>query len=103
MSSKYDFKKRAIVIMKSSKTKYVVAFILFFLIMFIFDPNNIPSRVLNKFKIEKLKREIAYFEEKIELDKQKMKELNSEDNIEKFAREEFLMKKPNEEIFIIEE
>ncbi len=97
------FVQRIKEILKSSKTKYVIAFVLFLLIMFVFDSNNIPSRVMNKIKIEKLKREIAYFEEKIEIDKQKMDALNSDDNIEKFAREEFLMKKPNEEIFIIEE
>ena len=100
---KKNFLQRIKEILKSSKTKYIIAFILFFLIMFVFDSNNIPSRVMNKIKIEKLKREIAYFEEKIEIDKQKMDALNSDDNIEKFAREEFLMKKPNEEIFIIEE
>jgi cell division protein FtsB len=103
MNQKFNLKIWANTILKSSKTKYVVAFVLFFLIMFVFDSNNIPSRIYNKFKIEKLKREIAYFEEKIELDKQKMEELNSEENIEKFAREEFLMKKQNEEIFIIKE
>lgn len=103
MSPKYNFKKQIKTIFKSSKTKYIIAFILFFLVMFVFDSNNIPSRVFNKFRIEKLKREIAYFEEKIEIDKQKLNDLNSENNIEKFAREEFLMKKPNEEIFIIEE
>ena len=97
------FVQRIKEILKSRKTKYVIAFVLFLLIMFVFDSNNIPSRVMNKIKIEKLKREIAYFEEKIEIDKQKMDALNSDDNIEKFAREEFLMKKPNEEIFIIEE
>ncbi len=100
---KKNFLQRIKEILKSSKTKYVIAFVLFLLIMFVFDSNNIPSRVMNKIKIEKLKREIAYFEEKIEIDKQKMDALNSDDNIEKFAREEFLMKKPNEEIFIIEE
>ena len=100
---KKNFLQRIKEILKSSKTKYIIAFILFFLIMFVFDSNNIPSRVMNKIKIEKLKREIAYFEEKIEIDKQKMDALNSDNNIEKFAREEFLMKKPNEEIFIIEE
>lgn len=54
--------------------------------------------------LNKLKADKTYFEEKIKNDRQKMKELMTDDeSLEKFAREQYLMKKPNEEIFVVEE
>jgi len=58
---------------------------------------NKNQRKLNKLKVEK-----EYFEKKIEADKQKIKELQtSSENLEKFAREQFMMKRDNEDIFVI--
>lgn len=49
-----------------------------------------------------LKKEIKYYRDKIEQDAKKLEELHSSDeNLEKFAREQYLMKQPDEEIFII--
>ncbi len=54
--------------------------------------------------LNKLKADKTYYEEKIKNDRQKMKELMTDDeSLEKFAREQYLMKKPNEEIFVVEE
>lgn len=54
-------------------------------------------------EIHDLKSQIKYYREKTEEDKKKLEELNSDkDNIEKFARENYMMKKENEEVFIIE-
>jgi len=49
-----------------------------------------------------LKKEKAYYQNKIEEDNRKMKELlSNKDNLEKFAREQYLMKNKNEDIFVI--
>lgn len=53
-------------------------------------------------KINQLENEQKYYREKIEEDKRKKEELlGNRDNLEKFAREQYLMKKENEDIFII--
>ena len=55
-------------------------------------------------KINKMEEEKEYYQSKINDDKRKIKELRTNnENLEKFAREQYLMKKPNEEIFIIDE
>ena len=47
-------------------------------------------------------KEKAYYQNKIEEDNRKMKELlSNKDNLEKFAREQYLMKNKNEDIFVI--
>jgi cell division protein FtsB len=56
----------------------------------------------NQKKLKKLKAEKEYFEEKIGTDKQKIEELQTNSkNLEKFAREQFMMKKRDEDIFVI--
>ena len=60
------------------------------------------DRLQLRSKINQLENEQKYYREKIEEDKRKKEELlGSRDNLEKFAREQYLMKKENEDIFII--
>ena len=49
-----------------------------------------------------MEKEKNYYRKKVEEDKRKKDELlGNRDNLEKFAREQYLMKKENEDIFII--
>ena len=53
-------------------------------------------------KINKFEKEKEYYLKKIENDRNRLNELRTNnENLEKFAREQYLMKKPNEDIFII--
>ncbi len=72
--------------------------------MFFFDENSIPTRLEYDRKIHNLKREISFYKKEIEDTKLKTTELQTNDlNLEKFAREQYLMKKADEDIFIIED
>jgi cell division protein DivIC len=54
-------------------------------------------------KLRTLKNEKAYYEEKIkEVEKDRMELMGNKELLEKFGREKYLMKKPNEDIFIID-
>jgi cell division protein FtsB len=49
-----------------------------------------------------MKAQKEYYAKKIETDIQRTKELETDDdNLEKFAREQYLMKKDNEDVFVI--
>ena len=77
---------------------------IFIVYMLFFDSYNLIDRAKNTQKIKQLEKEIEYYNTLIEKDQQRIHELQSSDkNLEKFAREQFLMKKDNEDIFIIEE
>jgi cell division protein DivIC len=68
-----------------------------------FDQNNLVDRYIDHRHIRQLERDKEYFIERIREDSARMKELRTDnDNLEKFAREQYLMKRENEEIFIIE-
>lgn len=83
--------------------KYILVLILFGVWMVSFDENDLISRFKYDQKIKKLNNEIAYYEKEIEQSTRKKEELQlSNETLEKFAREQYLMKKTNEDIFIIE-
>ena len=53
-------------------------------------------------EIEKLEESKQYYKEQIDADKEAIKKLNDSFEFEKFAREEYYMKRKNEDIYIIE-
>ena len=58
----------------------------------------------NSVKLHQLEKDRQYYLEQIEKDSIQMHELRSSNkNLEKFARENYFMKKDNEDIFLIEE
>ena len=86
------------------KNKYTLVILFFIVWILFFDNNNLVDRYRNMKQLNKLKKEKYYYEEKIKADRQRTRELmTDDDNLEKFAREQYLMKKPNEDIFLIVE
>ena len=84
------------------KNRYVITVLVFLLWIAIFDSDNLGYRYSLYQKVNELKQEKARLTQSIEDEKQKMKDLKSnKENLEKFAREEFFMKKDDEVIFII--
>ncbi|HHW81116.1 MAG TPA: hypothetical protein GX746_05415 [Bacteroidales bacterium] len=71
-------------------------------VLFLFSDSNIKKRINSDREIRNLKSQIEFYRKKTEEDKKKLHELKSnKENLEKFARENYFMKKENEEIFII--
>ena len=71
--------------------------------LFLFSDTSIMKRIESDREIRSLKSQIEIYRKKTEADKTKLHELQSDkDNLEKFARENYLMKKENEEVFVIE-
>ena len=84
------------------KNKYLFAFLVFSVWMIFLDDNNILFLRQNMNKLKRYRIESNYYKEKILADSERLKELQtSSKNLEKFAREQFLMKKKNEDIFVI--
>ena len=82
--------------------KYLIAFVVFSVWMLFIDDNNIFFLRKNVNKLKEYRVERAYFLEKIRNDSLQLQEMKANaKNLEKFAREEFLMKKKNEDIFLI--
>ena len=81
-----------------------IILILFLLFMIFLSDYDLVSRFKNRHKIKELENEIERYDELIKQDQQRIEELQGDDEtLEKFACEQYYMKKDNEDIFIIEE
>jgi len=70
--------------------------------MLFFDQNNIVDRMRMSAEIRQLEADREYYLEQIEKDSTRLHELTTnKDNLEKYAREQFLMKKKNEDVFVV--
>lgn len=84
--------------------KYLITVVLFLLIIGVLDENSLIRRVQYWHEISTLKSEIEMYREQYEKDSRMLKELTTHpDELEKVAREKYLMKKSNEDIYIFEE
>lgn len=87
---------------KFLSNKYVWV-LLFFCVWMLFLDNYsyFDHRVLNN-EIEELEDNKEYYQDEIKKDQQAIKLLKNPDQIEKYAREKYYMKKDSEDIYIIE-
>jgi len=84
--------------------KYLIVFLAYIVFVNFFDQHNLIHRWQTDRKINQLEKEYQFYQDEIKSNKQKKFELESSNqNLEKFAREHYLMKKENEDIFIIKE
>jgi len=84
------------------RNKYLVTLIIFVVWLFVIDANNLLDRWRDIRKYKTLQRDKEYFSRKIDEEKGKLEELRSDNkSLEKFAREQYRMKKPDEDIYII--
>jgi cell division protein FtsB len=84
--------------------KYLITVLAFLVVIVFLDENSLIQRAKHKREISTLNSEIARYKKQYEEDTRKLKELmNNPEALEKIAREKYLMKKPNEDIFIFEE
>lgn len=83
--------------------KYQIVFFAFLIFMTFIDENNLIRRYRLSVQQRELHKEVKLYRDKISHDITQLEELDANDtNLEKFAREHYLMKKDDEEIFILE-
>ncbi|HNV81491.1 MAG: septum formation inhibitor [Tenuifilaceae bacterium] len=84
------------------RNKYILTLAIFILWMLLFDSSNWLDIIATYKRIRKFEKEKMYYLEKIEADRNRLEELRTNnENLEKFAREQYLMKRADEEIFVI--
>jgi cell division protein DivIC len=84
------------------RNKYILTLIIFVVWITLLDSNNLVARYKDMRELHKLKIDREYYIKRIEEDKQKIHELKTDKhNLEKFAREQYHMKKSDEDLYII--
>ena len=98
MSEKENFYTKYL----SKLNLYVVVIAVFMIITFAVGDSNLYVRYTYDDKIRSLEREIKHYRKEIETNRRKLEDLHtSKERLEQYAREEFYMKRKNEDIFII--
>ena len=86
------------------KNKYALTFLIFLVWIVFFDQNNLVDRARQINRHKELHEEKTFYLDKIRKDSVKLHQLKTDkENLEEFAREEYYMKRENEDIFIIVE
>jgi len=84
------------------RNKYFLTIIIFFIWILLLDSNNLIARYKDMKELHKLKIDREYYIKRVEVDRQKLHELKTDNhNLEKFAREQYHMKKADEDLYII--
>ena len=84
------------------KNKYILTLVIFFVWMLFLDTHNLIDRFISMRQLSSMKHDREYYLDRIEKDSARMNELRTNrENLEKFAREQYLMKREDEDIFII--
>ena len=84
------------------KNKYLFTLAAFVVWILFFDAKDLITQRERAKELERLQQSKAYFSAEIEKEKKALEELKSNPAaIEKLAREKYLMKKDNEDLFII--
>lgn len=86
------------------RNKYFITSVIFASWLTFFDNHSLLDRATYIRDLRQLNKEREFYIKAIETDTRKLHELKTDArNLEKFAREEYYMKRDNEEIFVIEE
>ncbi len=89
-------------IKKTVKNKYFISIVFFIVWMGFFDPKDWSTLSTKKDKLRELQKSETALNKQIAETKLELSQLRtSAETIEKYAREKYLMKKDNEDIFII--
>lgn len=86
------------------KNRYVVASLAFAVWVAFFDQHDLISQLSMRAELYQLEQDKEYYQREIIETREDLQELLSDnDKLEKFAREKYYMKRPNEEIFVLVE
>ena len=81
---------------------YVLVLTAFVIWMAFFDTNSLLIHMELRKEIKKLEKTQEFLKEEIAKDKEIIEQLSDPKELEKFARENYYLKKKNEEIYLIE-
>lgn len=82
--------------------KYVIAIAVFAVLMLFVDRNNIFEQIQRRHQLNELLASKKYYQDEIEKTKKNLNGLKDDAALEKYARETYLMKKNNEDLFIVD-
>jgi cell division protein FtsB len=89
-------------VLRFLKNKYLLTIVSLTVWVIFFDKNDLATQLELRAEVKKLQEERNYYAKEINSISADIRELSTDpQTLEKFAREKYLMKKDNEDIFVI--
>jgi len=86
------------------KNKYLIALGIFAAIMLFFDKNDVFTQSSRNKQLKELEESKQYYSDRIASERKELEQLKSNPGtVEKYAREKYLMKRDNEDLFLVPE
>ena len=94
--------KLAVQLVKILRNKYIAALTGFIILMLFIDHNDIFVQLDRRRQLNELLASKRFYEQQIEQTKKNLSDLqNNSAALERYAREKFLLKKDNEDLFVV--
>jgi len=85
------------------RNKYMLTFTVFVVLMLFIDRNDIFNQLQRKKQLNELLVSKKYYQQQIEQTKKNLADLqNNAAALEKYAREKYLLKRDNEDVFVVD-
>jgi cell division protein FtsB len=89
-------------ILEVSVNRYVITFVIFALWIFVFGPSRLTIQWDLSNKLEKVQSEKQFYLDEIAKNVKASEELlTNDDNLERYAREKYWMKRDNEDVYLV--
>jgi len=86
------------------RNKYFISFSAFAIILLFLDKNDLFTQYARVNELRELQQSKLYYTNQLSAERKELEELkNKPSTLEKYAREKYLMKRDNEDLFIITE
>lgn len=90
-------------IIKKFNNRYIIATLIFAVIIIFIDQYNLFYQIKNFRKLKKAKSQVEYYEKEIKEQQETLERLHRDSALmEKIAREKYMMKRDKEVIYVIE-
>lgn len=84
------------------RNRYALVFIGLLLYITFIDAHDVITQIRHKYRLHQIEKEIDYLQSRIEETHTQRDELNTnKEALEKFAREQYRMKRVNEDVFVV--
>ena len=94
-------KTRGLRFVKRFKNKYLLTFTVFFVYTLFLDDDDLFKLIAQNRKLNRIEADHQLVQEKLKKTKYTLKQLDYDSEIERYAREQKMFKKDDEDIFII--
>ena len=90
-------------ILKKFNNKYIIATLIFAVIIIFIDQYNVFNQVKNHKKLKETKKQVEFYEQEIKKQQDILDNFHKDSVLmERIAREKYMMKRDNEVIYVIE-